>query len=266
MKSLKTQFQTNFTLIELLVVISIIAILASLLMPALAQAKNAAKQIYCLNNLKSISVASFTYANSNDSYIPYGISVINNEKITWDDLLGVGGYDGRDMPEWLAKKNGIAKVKKEIIHASPLYICPADIRNTGIDLNRVRSYAGNAGSSNNASQGYLLLKKSDVNSGALGTRDEKDQKTGWSVNLSEVPDTGSLILYADYQQVQTNGNMQGKASNALTTIEKIESEFSKANGRHGVLTNNFAFLDGHGKLMKIYQTKSPNLWTRAEDD
>ncbi len=62
----------GFTLIELLVVISIISVLAALLLPALARAKELGRKAVCLSNLRQVGIALQGYAEENEDRIPFG--------------------------------------------------------------------------------------------------------------------------------------------------------------------------------------------------
>ncbi len=64
--------RTSFTLIELLVVVSIIAVLASLLLPALSRARESARRSSCLNNQKQFMTYVLIYAGDNDEWLPCG--------------------------------------------------------------------------------------------------------------------------------------------------------------------------------------------------
>ena len=85
MKSPRRHSVSGFTLIELLVVIAIIAILAAMLLPALATAKERAKRANCLSNLKQIGLGLQIYADDHQNYLP--------RRVTADPSLGNAIWD-----------------------------------------------------------------------------------------------------------------------------------------------------------------------------
>ncbi len=91
--------QHAFTLIELLVVISIIALLITVLVPSLKRAREQAKILRCLANLKGIATASITYssADPNEQAIPVHAAFANVEGA--DNAYGWGGKSGKGEPQ-----------------------------------------------------------------------------------------------------------------------------------------------------------------------
>ena len=91
--------QSGFTLIELLVVIAIIAILAALLLPALARAKEKSLAVSCVNNLKQLAAASFIYAGDYRDCWP-----LNNEG---DDSVDLANPPANYVPKvWAQGREG----------------------------------------------------------------------------------------------------------------------------------------------------------------
>jgi len=97
--------EKRFTIIELLVVISIIAILTTILLPALSKAKQSAKELECVNNLKQSGLSIQMYANDNNDY---AFLYSSSPEKGWHEPLYDGNYlKNRDTslcPSWTPEK------------------------------------------------------------------------------------------------------------------------------------------------------------------
>ena len=126
----------TFTLIELLVVIAVIAVLLSLLLPALGRAKRESLRASCINNLKQISQAAMSYTESNGGYYPMCASGGQS----WDDFLS------DDLQTGLSMADRTQNILSNAAFAGRLKVlaCPEDTKRSTLTW-FPRSYSVNSG-------------------------------------------------------------------------------------------------------------------------
>ena len=169
-KEVQKRADRHFTLIELLVVIAIIAILAAMLMPALQQARERARSINCLGNIRELGRVYLFYADDCDSYLP-----------CLDNMGGENAVnaDGEVLKpkNWL---NGLVKKYLGRLNASTepykLLFCPNETETEDITTN----YGLN----------YLIATENKT--GIKTTRFKHHSKTAMLVE-----NTGHLCYYCD---------------------------------------------------------------------
>ena len=219
-------------MIELLVVIAIIAILAAMLLPALARAKESGKRIACLNNLRQLSLAAQMYAGDSQGFYP-------PRSITdrWPDKF----YDsyGKNLK---------------------LLLCPSETTNNPASI-------GGGSNSNNvadaAPRSYFINGWNDYFADNLDRGNFAAYMEGWYPNgLKE-----SVITYPS-DTIILGEKTSSQGDYYMDLLENGGNDFTgilnqeRHDGHNG---SNYAFADGSSRYLKIHTALYPlNLWAISD--
>ena len=232
MKTKVRQLFNAFTLIELLVVIAIIAILAALLLPALSLAKEKAKRIACLSNLKQMGLGSVMYSDDTPDK-------------RYADEINVGTDNlNFEYPTYIKDLKA--------------FICPAT-------QNQIRPGTFRLGGAID-SRGYKQLSDLYENAGSTKrVNGHSFEVFGWynTVGGNRVAKTYTTV--ANYKLLSDHGyfKLAGTKPGAANTFIIFDADDVKSKGtppaynnwpdetdNHGRVGNNVAFCDGHAEFIK----------------
>ncbi len=187
----------GFTLIELLVVIAIIAILAAILFPVFARARENARRSSCQSNMKQIGLAVLQYTQDYDEKMPKAF-VDPNVDGSWmyaTSTVAYGGGTAAALGSTLSAYNPAKGSIYPYTKSVQLFVCPSDTANQGnsYSMNQLAGYAALASFNNSANT--LLFAEEAMNS--QGSTDDASIDGATNLPLSKRHLETSNILFAD---------------------------------------------------------------------
>jgi prepilin-type N-terminal cleavage/methylation domain-containing protein/prepilin-type processing-associated H-X9-DG protein len=228
-----------FTLIEVLVVVAMIALLLSLALPAMSQARRSARATQCLSNVRSLEIAQIAYADTyKGAIVEVGLP------------HGGSGDPAASYVHTLEEFYGTAAVLRSPGDVSSHW--PVELGGQGVDVNgrfRLTSY----GMSNYLSSNYGpgLSPREPFN------RMEKIIRPSLTVQFLLMAESGSYAV-SDHPHVEGWGNA-ARAPSIASSQTQIDKWGGKRRSPLGL--SNYGFLDGHASTLRfeeVYVNASVN--------
>ena len=236
----------GFTLIELLVVIAIIAILAAMLLPALAKAKQKAQEAACLSNMKQWGLADSMYVDDNSSVFPFPRYQVTQVPIqdnpTWQNVvqfynIGFGNdvwfnalpsyVAGKPLYSWAINTEGFW-------HLNSIFTCPTA---AAMDI-----YAPDK----NPLTAGMVPTTRPLFEYAMNSKYAANEANVTVVKSSMVAHPSAFVLFSDVRFRSDDLPYNGSTPTDLATPHCYTTRFSARHNKGG----NITFSDGHATYFK----------------
>ncbi|CAN5722997.1 hypothetical protein BH11ARM2_BH11ARM2_22550 [soil metagenome] len=233
-----------FTLIELLVVIAIIAILAAILFPVFAQAKEAAKKSSCLSNVKQIGTATYLYVSDYDDTLMTDTKVWNKgDGSPYDPVTHPNGY----------KATSFYVLVQPYMKSYTLFLCPdrtdAPDKADGVNFSgKAIAYGFNEGVVSDHGWGLVGPNMADTPDSAGKSRSYRPGR-----NFAEVTEVARTFAFGD---TNDGGNPAITADNNLAKVGD-GTLVPQSALRHGARWN-YCYADGHAKNVAMVSIEAPD--------
>jgi prepilin-type N-terminal cleavage/methylation domain-containing protein len=239
---LRLSSRRGFTLIELLVVIAIIAILAAILFPVFAQARESARQTTCLSNGKQIGLAMQMYAQDYDERLP-----IIGSAVEPGTLLDGAKRNGQPF-------NGWSLVMLPYIKSRALFRCPS-MPTTFQGSGACAKFNGQPITNSYSYNWFLGADGSYGNPSDrdYGTSPDKSRRWDSPVTMAEISRPANTIAFMHSNSVPPYGTTWGCTYMTIETPDFCNKIRMRVIHKDG---DNLVFADGHSKWFQIKDADS----------
>ena len=240
----------RFTLLELMIVIAVLGILTTILLPSLSNTRGAGRRAVCISNQKQILTALTSYVVQNNTYFPQTILGFGSlDKLSWDDYLAMGNYDGRSLP-WSQIRQG---TYSNYYGGNELYRCPEDHPNEDLQY---RSYGITQSGSNRGVLGYSNSNEPDSFNSSLSINKVTmpSETIIMTESYSSAPDGGRFYRKLDVRR--SNWNELGSTNGQAGGIDQVQPELKFNNVQRHFRRNFsiFGFADTSVRFLSFEST------------